>query len=70
MEAFSTVLQFKESFTKLSRNLEPKAAYYKRPTSPRDRPALVSQLYSITGWDKPLETMGLDLNIVRYFQTE
>ena len=32
--------------------------------------ALVSQLYSIIGWDKPLEIMDFGLNMVMYFQTE
>ena len=44
MEAFSTVMQFKGSLAKLPRNPEATEANYKRPTSPRDRPALVSQL--------------------------
>lgn len=70
MEAFSTVMQFKESLAKLPRNLEAKEVNYKRPTYPRDRPALVPQLYSIIGWDKPLEILDFGLNMVMYFQTE
>lgn len=55
---------------KLPRNLEAKEVNYKRPTYPRDRPALVPQLYSIIGWDKPLEILDFGLNMVMYFQTE